>query len=126
MSVVHSANHTHDEESNVEHKWLLEYSKLMDGLGTPKPLSLALSEFHFLVLMNNMLKVCPFSLDHFPVFGDFLLFLMFLLQLTRNVITGGASESGGIAAFSYFYLLLYLVTSGCCNMQILKNRRSNS
>lgn len=52
-----SANHSHDEESNVEQKWLLEYSKLWDGPGPPKPLSLALSEFHFVVLMNNMLKV---------------------------------------------------------------------
>ncbi|KAG0626001.1 hypothetical protein M758_2G095100 [Ceratodon purpureus] len=46
-----------DAESNVEQKWLLDYSKLMDGPGTPRRLSLALSEFHFLVLMNNMLKV---------------------------------------------------------------------
>lgn len=61
-----SANHSHDEESNVEQKWLLEYSKLWDGPGPPKPLSLALSEFHFVVLMNNMLKVCPWSLRLFP------------------------------------------------------------
>lgn len=57
LGTTQSANHTHDEESNVEHKWLLEYSKLIDGPGTPKPLSLALSEYHFLVLMNNVLKI---------------------------------------------------------------------
>lgn len=63
-----SATHTHDEESNVENKWLLEYSKLLDGGGTPKPLSLALSEFHFILLINNILKVfCSchgFTLDN--------------------------------------------------------------
>ena len=52
-----SATYTHDEDSNVENKWLLEYSKLFENAGTAKPLSLALSEFHFLLLSNNVLKV---------------------------------------------------------------------
>ncbi|CAK9261476.1 unnamed protein product [Sphagnum jensenii] len=52
-----SANHTHGGESNVESKWLLEYSKIFDNASTAKPCSLALTEFHFLLLSNNLLKV---------------------------------------------------------------------
>jgi hypothetical protein len=45
-----SANHTHDGESNVESKWLLEYSKIFDNVSTTKPCFLVLTEFHFLLL----------------------------------------------------------------------------
>ncbi|MCO5603326.1 hypothetical protein L7F22_057476 [Adiantum nelumboides] len=44
------------EEHFVEKKSLLEYSKLNDG-DSEKPRSLALSEFHFLLLYENKLKV---------------------------------------------------------------------
>lgn len=67
-----SATHTHDEESNVENKWLLEYSKLLENAGTAKPLSLALSEFHFLLLSNNMLKVY-----HLVILGSMPMLLLY-------------------------------------------------
>lgn len=44
------------EDHFVENKSLLEYSKLNDGT-SHKPCSLALSEFHFLLLYENGLKV---------------------------------------------------------------------
>lgn len=47
------------EDHFVENKSLLEYSKLNDGT-SHKPCSLALSEFHFLLLYENGLKVCEF------------------------------------------------------------------
>jgi hypothetical protein len=55
-----NANHTHGGENNVESKWLLEYSKIFDNASTVKPYSLALTEFHFLLLSNNLLKVWCF------------------------------------------------------------------
>lgn len=41
----------------VENKALLDYSKLFEGTKTMKPSSLAVSEFHFLVLIENKVKV---------------------------------------------------------------------
>jgi len=42
----------------IENKSLLNYSKLSDGVETVKPSSMALSEFHFLLLLENKVKVC--------------------------------------------------------------------
>lgn len=41
----------------VENKALLSYSKLSDGGEVVKPSSIALSEFHFLLLIGNRVKV---------------------------------------------------------------------
>lgn len=42
----------------MESKALLDYSKLSDGSEVVKPSSMALSEFHFLLLIGNKVKVC--------------------------------------------------------------------
>lgn len=42
----------------MENKALLDYSKLGEGV-LVKPSSLAVSEFHFLLLFGNKVKVCP-------------------------------------------------------------------
>ncbi|MFS7971208.1 putative transcription factor C2H2 family [Helianthus anomalus] len=44
-------------ENFVENKALLDYSKLSDGGEVVKPSSIALSEFHFLLLIGNRVKV---------------------------------------------------------------------
>lgn len=50
---------SHDGDENfVENKALLNYSKLSEGSEALKPSSLAVSEFHFLLLMGNKVKVC--------------------------------------------------------------------
>ncbi|KAK4784040.1 hypothetical protein SAY86_018408 [Trapa natans] len=49
---------SHDGDENfVENKALLNYSKLSEGSEALKPSSLAVSEFHFLLLMGNKVKV---------------------------------------------------------------------
>ncbi|KAA8528729.1 hypothetical protein F0562_036084 [Nyssa sinensis] len=45
------------DENFVENKALLDYSKLCEGAEAVKPSSLAVSEFHFLVLIGNKVKV---------------------------------------------------------------------
>lgn len=45
------------DENFVENKALLDYSKLSDNSGTVKPSSMAVSEFHFLLLIGNKVKV---------------------------------------------------------------------
>jgi len=45
-------------ENFVENKALLDYSKLSEGAEVVKPSSMALSEFHFLLLLGNKVKVC--------------------------------------------------------------------
>ncbi|KAG9452776.1 hypothetical protein H6P81_005680 [Aristolochia fimbriata] len=45
------------DENFVENKALLDYSKLSESGETVKPKSLAVSEFHFLLLMGNKVKV---------------------------------------------------------------------
>ncbi|KAK9671984.1 hypothetical protein RND81_12G067600 [Saponaria officinalis] len=45
------------DENFVENKALLDYSKLYDGAEAVKPSSLAISEFHFLILVGNKVKV---------------------------------------------------------------------
>lgn len=42
----------------MENKALLDYSKLSDGTEAVKPGSMALSEYHFLLLIGNKVKVC--------------------------------------------------------------------
>lgn len=42
----------------MESKALLDYSKLSDGTETVKPSSMSLSEYHFLLLIGNKVKVC--------------------------------------------------------------------
>ena len=42
----------------MESKALLDYSKLSDGTEVVKPSSMALSEYHFLLLIGNKVKVC--------------------------------------------------------------------
>ncbi|KAK8469577.1 hypothetical protein PHAVU_005G107700 [Phaseolus vulgaris] len=44
-------------ENFVENKALLDYSKLSEGAEVVKPSSMALSEFHFLLLLGNKVKV---------------------------------------------------------------------
>lgn len=46
------------DQNFVENKALLDYSKLGEGV-LVKPSSLAVSEFHFLLLFGNKVKVCP-------------------------------------------------------------------
>lgn len=41
----------------MENKALLDYSKLIEGAGATKPSSLAVSEYHFLLLIGNKVKV---------------------------------------------------------------------
>ncbi|XP_022952155.1 vacuolar protein sorting-associated protein 18 homolog [Cucurbita moschata] len=45
------------DENFVENKALLDYSKLTENSGSVKPSSLAVSEFHFLLLIGNKVKV---------------------------------------------------------------------
>ncbi|CAH8388944.1 unnamed protein product [Eruca vesicaria subsp. sativa] len=45
------------DENFVESKALLDYSKLSEGTDVVKPSSMALSEFHFLLLIGNKVKV---------------------------------------------------------------------
>lgn len=44
------------DQNFVENKALLDYSKLGEGV-TVKPTSLAVSEYHFLLLVGNKVKV---------------------------------------------------------------------
>lgn len=44
-------------ENFIENKALLDYSKLSEGAEAVKPSSMALSEFHFLLLLGNKVKV---------------------------------------------------------------------
>ncbi|KAG4978425.1 hypothetical protein AAZX31_13G283600 [Glycine max] len=44
-------------ENFIENKALLDYSKLSEGAEVVKPSSMALSEFHFLLLLGNKVKV---------------------------------------------------------------------
>lgn len=46
------------DENFVENKALLNYSKLSEGAEAVKPSSMAVSEFHFLLLIGNKVKVC--------------------------------------------------------------------
>lgn len=53
------------DENFVENKALLNYSNLSEGTEAVKPSSMAVSEFHFLLLVGNKVKVClqrPFLL----------------------------------------------------------------
>lgn len=45
------------DENFVENKALLDYSKLSEGAEAVKPSSMAVSEFHFLLLIGNKVKV---------------------------------------------------------------------
>ncbi|PSR95312.1 Vacuolar protein sorting-associated protein [Actinidia chinensis var. chinensis] len=48
---------TDGDENFVENKGLLDYSKLTEGAEAVKPSSMAVSEFHFLLLIGNKVKV---------------------------------------------------------------------
>lgn len=50
------------DENFVENKALLDYSKLVEGAEVAKPSSLAVSEFHFLLLIGNKVKVRQLTL----------------------------------------------------------------
>eukprot|EP01018_Ginkgo_biloba_P010354 Gb_14455 [translate_table: standard] len=52
-----SQSSSNGDENFVENKALLEYSKLEKEREVTKPFSLALSEFHFLLLLENKVKV---------------------------------------------------------------------
>ncbi|GBG85891.1 hypothetical protein CBR_g40703 [Chara braunii] len=55
-SYLAMANDT--EDNVVESKWLLEYSKLSEGAGAAqKPLSMAVTEYHFLLLYPDKLQI---------------------------------------------------------------------
>lgn len=45
------------DENFVENKALLDYLKLSEGAEAVKPSSMAVSEFHFLLLIGNRVKV---------------------------------------------------------------------
>lgn len=45
------------DENFVENKALLDYSKLSEGSESVKPSSMAVSEFHFLLLIGNKVQV---------------------------------------------------------------------
>ncbi|KAL6975784.1 Vacuolar protein sorting-associated protein 18 like protein [Sarracenia purpurea var. burkii] len=55
LAAQHSS--TDGDENFVENKGLLDYAKLAEGADTVKPSSLAVSEFHFLLLLGNKVKV---------------------------------------------------------------------
>lgn len=62
---LHSSSN--GDENFVESKALLDYSKLSEGADAVKPSSMALSEFHFLLLLGNKVKVCePIYINVFP------------------------------------------------------------
>ena len=42
----------------MENNALLDYTKLSNGAEVVKPSSMAVSEFHFLLLIGNKVKVC--------------------------------------------------------------------
>jgi len=77
----------------IENKALLNYSKLSDGVEAVKPSSMVLSEFHFLLFLENMVKVCMHLAflketdgllkieDILPFFPDFALIDDFKVQL---------------------------------------------
>lgn len=46
------------DENFVENKALLAYSKLSESSEVVMPTSMAVSEFHFLLLIGNKVKVC--------------------------------------------------------------------
>lgn len=46
------------DENFVENKALLGYSKLSESTEVAIPSSMAVSEFHFLLLIGNKVKVC--------------------------------------------------------------------
>ncbi|XP_038693939.1 vacuolar sorting protein 18 [Tripterygium wilfordii] len=48
---------TDGDENFVENKALLDYTKLVEGAEAIKPSSMAVSEFHFLLLIGNKVKV---------------------------------------------------------------------
>ncbi|GFY99076.1 zinc ion binding protein [Actinidia rufa] len=48
---------TDGDENFVENKGLLDYSKLIEGAEAVKPSSMVVSEFHFLLLIGNKVKV---------------------------------------------------------------------
>lgn len=48
------------DENFVENKALLNYSSLSEGAEVVKPSSMAVSEFHFLLLIGNKVKVCAY------------------------------------------------------------------
>ncbi|CAA7039144.1 unnamed protein product [Microthlaspi erraticum] len=50
-------SYSNGDENFVESKALLDYSKLSDGAETVKPSSMSLSEYHFLLLIGNKVKV---------------------------------------------------------------------
>lgn len=45
----------------MENKALLDYAKLSNGAEVVKPSSMAVSEFHFLLLIGNKVKVCCYK-----------------------------------------------------------------
>ncbi|KAL4292984.1 hypothetical protein AHAS_Ahas18G0082700 [Arachis hypogaea] len=51
-------------ENFIENKALLDYSKLSEGSEMIKPCSIALSEFHFLLLLGNKVKVVNRISEH--------------------------------------------------------------
>lgn len=55
---------TNGDENFVENKALLDYSKLSEGAEAVKPSSMAVSEFHFLLLIGNKVKVVNRISEH--------------------------------------------------------------
>lgn len=53
---------SNNEENYVDNKWLLEYSKLSGKSGDSSvPVSMAVTEFHYLLLFKDTLKVRGFT-----------------------------------------------------------------
>ncbi|KAI8004501.1 Vacuolar sorting protein 18 [Camellia lanceoleosa] len=82
------AQHSSPEgnENFVENKGLLDYSKLVDVAEAIKPNSLAVSEFHFLLLLGNKVKVrLSVQRTHRHIFNYTYVILNFLVNFVNEL-----------------------------------------
>lgn len=71
------------DENFVENKALLSYSKLSEGAEAVKPGSMAVSEYHFLLLMGNKVKVCC-GYVVLNAYATFLRMMIFFVKLSNT------------------------------------------
>lgn len=57
LDILVSCSSPNGDENFVENKALFDYSKISDGAEAAKPSSMTVSEFHFLLLIGNKVKV---------------------------------------------------------------------